>query len=109
MVYKVSLTLVLYAVSAVLDAYLGITILNPYRSYFLRIAAVVTVVAIFVMLIKKGGTLKIFPFILSSIILSLAAIASGGYTDLSVVAICIKVIATVLTVKPDLIEIVMKI
>ncbi len=105
MVYKVSFVLVLYAVSAVLDAYLGITTLNPYRSYFFRIAAVATVAAIFVMLIKKGGTLKILPLILSSLALSLAAIATGGYNDLIVANTVIKVAAVMLTVKPDLIEI----
>jgi hypothetical protein len=103
--YKVSFALVLYAISAALDAYLGLTTLNPYRSYFLRIAVVATVVAIFVMLIKKGGTLKIFPLILASLALSLAAVFLGGYNDIAVMAICVKAAATVLTVKPDLVEI----
>jgi hypothetical protein len=105
MVYKFSFALILYAVSAVLDAYLGLTALNLYRSYFLRIAVVATVVAIFVMLIKKGGTLKIFPLILASLALSLAAVFLAGYYDMAVVAICVKAAATVLTVKPDLVEI----
>ena len=105
MVHKFSFALILYAVSAVLDAYLGLTALNLYRSYFLRIAVVATVVAIFVMLIKKGGTLKIFPLILASLALSLAAVFLAGYYDMAVVAICVKAAATVLTVKPDLVEI----
>ena len=100
-----SFALFLYVVSAVLDAYLGITTLNPYRSLFLRIAAVATIIAIFVLLIEKRQTLKIFPLFLASLILSLAAIATGGYNDLIIANTVIKVAAVLLTVKPDLIEI----
>jgi fucose 4-O-acetylase-like acetyltransferase len=105
MVYKVSFALILYVVSAILDAYLGITALNPYRSLFLRIAAVATIIAIFVLLIKKCQTLKIFPLFLASLILSLATIATVGYNDLIIAGTGIKVAAVMLTVKPDLIEI----
>jgi len=105
MVYKVSFALILYVVSVILDVYLGITTLNPYRSLFLRIAAVATIIAIFVLLIKKCQTLKIFPLFLASLILSLATIATGGYNDLIVANTVIKVAAVLLTVKPGLIEI----
>jgi len=102
---KVPFALVLYVASTVLDAYLGMTTLNPYRSFIFRIAAVVTVVAIFVVLIKNGGTLKVVPLILASLVLSLATVAYGGDIDVTVVDTCIKVAAAVLTVKPDLVEI----
>jgi fucose 4-O-acetylase-like acetyltransferase len=92
-------------VSIILDVYIGITTLNPYRSLFLRIAAVATIITIFVLLTKKGQTLKIFPLFLASLILSLAAIATGGYNDLIVANTVIKVAAVMLTVKPGLIEI----
>ena len=62
-------------------------------------------VAIFIMLIKKGGTLKIFPLILASVALSLAAIYLVGYNDMAIIAVIVKTAATVLIVKPDLIEI----
>jgi hypothetical protein len=105
MAYKVSFALILYVVSIILDVYIGITTLNPYRSLFLRIAAVATIITIFVLLTKKGQTLKIFPLFLASLILSLAAIATGGYNDLIVANTVIKVAAVMLTVKPGLIEI----
>jgi hypothetical protein len=105
MAYKFSIVLILYAVSAVLDAYLGIITINPYRSLLFRVAAVATVTAVFVMLVRKGGTLKIFPLILASLALSLAAVFLGGYNDVAITAVCVKAAATVLTVKPDLVEI----
>lgn len=83
MAYKVSFALILYTVSIILDAYIGITTLNPYRSLFLRIAVIATIIAIFVLLIIKCQTLKIFPLFLASLI-SLATIATGGYSDLIV-------------------------
>jgi hypothetical protein len=105
MVYTVSLALILYVASAILDAFLGITTLNPNRSLFLRIAAVATVITIFVFLTKKGWTLKVLPLPFASLILSFATIVTGGFSDLVVVNIGIKIVAIILTVKPDLVEI----
>jgi len=103
--YKISFALILYVVSIVLDIYLGITSLNLYRSYFLRIAAVATVIAIFILLVKKWRPLKIFPFLLTSLVFSLAAIAIGSYNDLIIADIVIKIAAIILTIKPELIEV----
>lgn len=105
MAYKLSFALILYIVSAAIDIYLGITTLNPYRAYFLRIAAIATITALFIVFLRKAQTAKIFPLFVASLILSIAALTIEGYNNLVPVNAIIKAAAILLTVKPDLIEI----
>ena len=105
MAYTISFSLILYVVSAILDTYIGLTSLNPYRSYLSRIAAIVVITAIFILITKKYQVLKLFPLFLTSLILSIMIIATGAYSDLVIVNTCIKAVAVLLTVKPSLIEV----
>ena len=105
MAYKISFAVILYITSAALDIYLGITTINPYRAFFLRAAAVTTILALFIVFLKKCEALKILPLFIASLILSVAALTIEGYSNLVPANTIIKAAAVLLTVKPDLIEI----
>lgn len=105
MTYTISFALILYVVSAILDTYIGLTSINPYRLYSSRIAAIVIIIAIFILITKKYQIMKLFPLFLTSLILSIIIIAIGAYSDLIIVNTCVKAVAVLLTVKPDLIEV----
>jgi len=102
--YTVSFAVILYALSAVIDAVQGITELKVYESYAFRIASAVAVIAIYVHVMSNGARLKTLPFVLASLIISTIVLAYGRLEPAALLNMAVKAAAIILTWKPDLIE-----
>ena len=103
--YKVSFAVFLYAIAAIIDVAVGISILNQFESYLFKIAAAMAVMAVYVNLVSKGKPIRALPFILASLILSIIAITLGRTEPTVPINAALKIIAIVLTLKPEIIEV----
>ena len=103
--YKVSFAVFIYAVTAVIDAALGIGTLNPTESYLFRFAAAASIMATFLYLISKDKPLRPLLFILASLALSIITLAEGRRDPAAVINVPLKISAAILTLKPEIIEV----
>jgi len=103
--YKVSFAVFIYAVTAIIDATLGLSIINPVGSYLFRFAAAAAIMATFLYLIGKDKPLKPLLFILTSLALSIIALAFGRTDPAVPINIALKITAIILTLKPEIIEV----
>jgi len=103
--HTIPFAIILYATSAIIDAYLGITTLNPYPSYSFRAASATAIIATAVSLLNKDKPLRSLPFILASLILSIIALILGRMSSAAVTNVAIKAAAVILTTRPEIIKI----
>jgi len=103
--YTFSFAVFLYAATTIIDVILGIYTPDQFESYLFKFAAAATIIATYLYLINKKKPLRSLPFVLASLVLSIIAIMHGG-TDWTIpVNIAIKIAATILTLKPEIIEV----
>ena len=103
--YTIPFAVILYAISAVIDAYLGITTLDPNPSYSFRAASATAIIATAVSLLSKDKPLRSLPFILASLTLSIIALTLGRMSSAAIIDIATKAAAAILTTKPEIIKI----
>jgi len=105
MYYKVSFAVFLYAVSALIDAILGINITSPIESYIFRAASAVAIIAIYLQLTGKNQPYRPLPFIIASLLLSVVVIMLGQKDVIVPISTVLKAAAIILTLKPEMIEV----
>jgi hypothetical protein len=103
--YTFSFAFFLYVASAVVDAVQGFTTFNVQLSYFLRAASVAAVIALYFQLVSGDKPLRALPFILASTALSLASLMFWGLNSIILLNFVLKACASLLTLKPELIEV----
>ena len=103
--YKVSFAVFIYAVTAIIDATLGISTLNQIESYLFRFAAAAAIMATFLYLIGKDKPFRPLLFISASLILSIIAFIQGRIDAAIIINTALKIIAIILTLKPEIIEV----
>jgi len=103
--YTIPFAPILYAISATIDAYQGITTLNPTISYTFRIASATAITATAIHIISKNKPLRSLPFILVSLALSIAPLLLGHIDSTTTLAITVKITATILTIRPETMKI----
>ena len=103
--YTISFLVILYAVSAIIDVTLGIETVNHYISYTLWVGSATAITAICIYILSKGRPIMPLPFILGSLAQSIVAFILGRVDSANIPNIAIKALATVLTIKPQIIEI----
>ena len=103
--YTIPFAIILYATSAIIDVYLGITTLNPYPSYSFRAASATAIIATAVSLLSKDKPLRSLPIILASLILSVIALILGRMSSAAIIDVATKAAAVILTIKPEIIKI----
>jgi len=103
--YKVPFAVFIYAVTAIIDAALGISTLNQIESYLFRFAGTAAVMATSLYLFSKDKPLRPLLFILTSLILSIIALALGRTDPAVPINVALKVTAIILTLKPEMIEV----
>ena len=103
--YKVSFAVFIYAITTIIDAALGISNLNLIESYLFRFAATATIIATFLYLINKDKPLRPLIFISASLTLSIIALTQGRTEITVIINAALKILATILTLKPEIIEI----
>ena len=103
--YTIALAVILYAISATIDAYQGITTLNPTISYAFRIASATTITATAIHIISKNKPQRALLFILASLALSIIALLLGHTTPTTLTNTAVKITATILTLKPEIMKI----
>jgi len=102
--YTVSFAIFLYAVAAIIDVALGISTLNQVEAYLFRFASVATVIAAY-LLISKRKRLGPLLFILISLALSLVTLTLDRTDPPILISVALKIVAAVLTLKPEVIEV----
>jgi uncharacterized membrane protein YjjP (DUF1212 family) len=103
--YTVSFVFILYAISATVDAALGITTLDLNKSLAFRIAAVAMVLSIYINYVDKKQSIKTISPFAASLILSAVAMALGNLNIITIINIGVKIAATILTIKPSIMEV----
>jgi len=103
--YKVSFAVFIYAVTAIIDAMLGIGTLNQIESYLFRFAAAAAIIATFLYLIGKDKPFRSLLFISASLILSIIEFIQGRRDAAIIMNTALKIIAIILTLKPEIIEV----
>ena len=103
--YKVSFAVFIYAVTAIIDAALGIITLNQFESYIFRFAAAAGIMATFLYLIGKDKPFRPLLFISASLILSIIAFIRDRIDVAIIMNTALKIIAIILTLRPEIIEV----
>ena len=103
--YKISFAVFLYAAAALIDAILGFSIASQIESYIFRAASAIAIIAIYMQLTGKNKPYRPLPFIIASLIISIAAITLGQTGPVVLINTALKVAAIVLTLKPEVIEV----
>jgi len=102
---KYSFAVFIYAITAIIDATLGINTYNSLESYIFKFAAASTIIAISIYLTSKNQRFMPLLFISASLVLSIVVLTQGR-TDLPIpINLALKIVAVILTLKPELIEI----
>jgi len=103
--YTVTFAVILYAISAMIDAFQGITTLNATISYTFRIASATAITATAIHILNRNRPLRALPFILTSLALSITALLLGHTTPTTLTNTAMKITATILTPKPEIMKI----
>jgi len=102
--YTISLVVLFYAISAVIDAMLGMTTVDSLRSYIFRAASVAAVLAIYVHVAYRRKIVGYLSFILISLVLSIVTLAFESLNSVTTLSLGIKIASVVLSLKPEMIE-----
>ena len=103
--YKFSFAIILYAVTAAIDAALGIGTTALIESYTLRVAAAASVLAIYLYLTGKDKTARPALCIAASAALSAISLTQGRADPAVITSIILKIAAVILTIKPEIVEV----
>jgi len=95
----------LYAIAAIIDAILGLSILNQFESTLFRISSAAAVIAIYLYLTGRDKKMRPLPLISISLVLSIIAFAYGQRDWKVPVNVALKIAAVILTLKPEIIEV----
>ena len=103
--YKFSFAIILYAVTAIIDAALGIGTTTLIESYTLRVAAAASMLAIYLYLTDKDKTTRPALCIAASAALSAISLTQGRADPAVITSIILKIAAVILTIKPEIVEV----
>jgi len=103
--YKFSFAIILYAVTVIIDAALGIGTTALIESYTLRVAAAASVLAIYLYLTSKDKTARPALCIAASATLSAISLTQGRADPAVITSIILKIAAVILTIKPEILEV----
>ena len=101
----VSVAVFFYVASAIIDLVLGISVTDVLESYLFRAASAAVIVGAYLHLKTKRRSLKPLSFMLLSLVLSLIAVTFKGLDPTLCLNLAFKIIAAILTMKPELIEV----
>jgi len=103
--YAFSFAVFIYAVAAIIDVVLGINASNQFESYLFRFAAAAAIIATFLYLLRKDKPLRPLLFISASLALSIFTLTQGRTDPVVPINTALKIVATILTLKPEIIEV----